>query len=31
VPRATHLVSVVQPVRFTRVLLEALAELEARP
>ncbi|ROS31485.1 alpha/beta fold hydrolase [Cellulomonas sp. PhB150] len=28
VPRATHLVSVVQPVRFTRVLLEALDELE---
>ncbi|WP_199721581.1 alpha/beta fold hydrolase [Cellulomonas rhizosphaerae] len=29
VPRATHLVSLVQPVRFTRVLLEALDELEA--
>lgn len=31
VPHATHLVSVVRPVQFTRVLLEALDELEARP
>ncbi|WP_136519191.1 alpha/beta fold hydrolase [Cellulomonas telluris] len=30
VPRATHLVSLVQPVRFTRVLLEALDEVDAR-
>ena len=30
VPRATHLVSLVQPARFTRVLLEALDEVEAR-
>jgi len=30
VPGATHLVSLVQPVRFTRVLLEALDELAAR-
>lgn len=30
VPRATHLVSLVQPVRFTRVLLEALTEVDAR-
>ena len=28
VPGATHLVSLVRPVRFTRVLLEAVAELE---
>ncbi len=31
VPGATHLVSLVRPVRFTRVLLEALAELDAAP
>ena len=31
VPRATHLVSLVQPARFTRVLLEALDEVDARP
>ncbi|WP_315093926.1 alpha/beta hydrolase [uncultured Cellulomonas sp.] len=30
VPRATHLVSLVQPARFSRVLLEALDEVEAR-
>jgi len=30
VPGATHLVSLVQPVRFTRVLLEALAQVDAR-
>ncbi|QGQ18686.1 alpha/beta fold hydrolase [Cellulomonas sp. JZ18] len=30
VPRATHLVSLVQPVRFTRVLLEVLADVDAR-
>ncbi|MFS0703100.1 alpha/beta fold hydrolase [Cellulomonas sp. 179-A 9B4 NHS] len=30
VPGATHLVSLVQPVRFTRVLLEALEEVDAR-
>jgi len=30
VPRATHLVSVVQPARFTRVLLEALDEVDDR-
>jgi pimeloyl-ACP methyl ester carboxylesterase len=30
VPRATHLVSLVQPARFTRVLLETLDEVEAR-
>lgn len=30
IPRAKHLVSLDQPVRFTRVLLEAAAELEAR-
>ena len=30
VPRATHLVSLVQPARFTRVLLEALDEVESR-
>src|SRR4051794_37752257 len=30
VPGATHLVSLVQPARFTRVLLEALAEVEDR-
>jgi pimeloyl-ACP methyl ester carboxylesterase len=29
VPRATHLVSLVQPARFTRVLLEAVDEVEA--
>ena len=31
VPGATHLVSLVQPVRFTRVLLEVLDELAAQP
>lgn len=31
VPRATHLVSLVQPARFTRVLLEAVDEVDARP
>ncbi|WP_051274887.1 alpha/beta fold hydrolase [Cellulomonas sp. URHD0024] len=30
VPGATHLVNLVQPARFTRVLLEALAEVEDR-
>lgn len=30
VPGATHLVSLVQPVRFTRVLLEALDDVDAR-
>ena len=30
VPRATHLVSLVQPARFTRVLLEAVDEVDAR-
>lgn len=30
VPGATHLVSVVRPIAFTRVLLEALAEVEQR-
>jgi len=30
VPHATHLVSLVQPARFTRVLLEALDDVEAR-
>ena len=30
VPHATHLVSLVQPARFTRVLLEALDEVESR-
>ena len=30
VPRATHLVSLVAPARFTRVLLEALDEVDAR-
>ncbi|MBD7918339.1 alpha/beta hydrolase [Cellulomonas sp. Sa3CUA2] len=30
VPGATHLVSLVQPVRFTRVLLEVLDDLDAR-
>ena len=30
VPRATHLVSLVQPTRFTRVLLEAVDEVDAR-
>jgi len=31
VPGATHLVSVVAPVRFTRVLLEASAEVSVSP
>ena len=30
VPRATHLVSLVQPVRFTRVLLDVLDDVDAR-
>jgi pimeloyl-ACP methyl ester carboxylesterase len=30
VPGATHLVSLAQPARFTRVLLEALAEVDGR-